>query len=82
MKTVLRKMGNSQGIIIPKPFLNETGLKKEVELRVEGNVIIISRPKQKIREGWAEASKALAKQGEDALVWPEFPNDDDRDLKW
>ena len=29
------------------------------------------------RAGWADASRALAEAGDDALVWPEFANDDD-----
>jgi hypothetical protein len=31
-----------------------------------------------VRAGWAEASMAIATAGDDALVWPEFPNEDDR----
>jgi hypothetical protein len=34
------------------------------------------------REGWAEASKAIAKGGNDAIVWPEFGNTDDGLLVW
>ena len=82
MKTALRKVGNSQAVIIPKPFLKETGLKDEVEIKVKGNVIIIFRPQRKSREGWAQASKRIAKAGDDKLVWPEFSNEDDKDLKW
>lgn len=34
------------------------------------------------RKGWAEASTAIAAAGDDALVWPEFANDDDSLLEW
>jgi hypothetical protein len=30
-----------------------------------------------VRKGWAEASRALAEAGDDALAWPEFANEDD-----
>ncbi|MBI4357458.1 MAG: AbrB/MazE/SpoVT family DNA-binding domain-containing protein [Gammaproteobacteria bacterium] len=82
MKTELRKIGNSQGVIIPKPFLIEAGLKNEVEMKIEGNVILIFCPKQKAREGWIKASKAIAEAGDDTLVWPEFPNENDENLRW
>jgi antitoxin MazE len=39
-------------------------------------------PKRKPREGWAEAFQEIADAGDDALVWPEFPNADDSDLSW
>jgi hypothetical protein len=34
------------------------------------------------RTGWAEASQKIADAGDDALVWPEFGNDEDGDLRW
>jgi hypothetical protein len=34
------------------------------------------------REGWAEASRALSVTGDDALIWPEFPNEHDAHIVW
>jgi antitoxin MazE len=34
------------------------------------------------REGWEDASRELSAANDDALIWPEFPNDDDVDLIW
>lgn len=83
MKTLIRKMGNSQGVLIPKPFLAQTGLDLgEVEIAVENNAIIIRKPQKTVREGWAEASREIAAAGEDGLIWPEFANDGDLDLAW
>jgi antitoxin MazE len=82
MKTTIRKMGNSQGVILPKPLLAQVGLKDEAELVVEVNAIVIRRPRGAIREGWAEASQAIAAAGDDGLVWPEFGNEDDTHLQW
>jgi antitoxin MazE len=81
MKTTIRKMGNSQGVILPKPLLAQVGLEDEAELVVEDDAIVIRRPRGAIREGWAEASQAIAAAGDDGLVWPEFGNEDDTHLQ-
>ena len=83
MKTQVRKMGNSQGVLIPKPFLAQAGIGlEEVEIAVEDAAIVIRKPARKVREGWAQASQAIAEAGQDQLAWPEFPNEADRDLQW
>jgi antitoxin MazE len=82
MKAVIRKMGNSQGVLIPKPILAQLGLEDEVDMEIENDALVIRRPKNKPRHGWAEASQAIAAAGEDALVLGDFPNADDEDLQW
>lgn len=84
MKSAIRKMGNSHGVIIPKPLLLEIGAKAgdEVDLAVRGGKIVMARPRKSPRSGWAADSKHLAELGEAGLAWPEFANDGDRDLKW
>jgi antitoxin MazE len=82
MRSALQRIGNSQGVIIPKPLLAQVGLVRDVEIDVENDAIVIRKPKGHVREGWAEASRALAAAGDDALVWPEFGNDDDEKLRW
>ena len=84
MKSAIRKMGNSHGVIIPKPLLEEIGAKVNdpVDVKVKKGKIIISPALHHPRAGWAEASKQLRDAGEGGLVWPEFPNDGDQDLKW
>ena len=84
MRTSLRKMGNSSGVIIPKPMLSELGARPgdEIEMSLEGGKIVIAPLKRIPRQGWREASKALAEAGEDGLVWPEFGNLDDENLTW
>ena len=45
MITTLIPIGNSRGIRIPKPLINESGLKDKVELRVKkGEIRIIAVP--------------------------------------
>ena len=84
MKSVIRKMGNSHGVIIPKPLLAEIGAgpNDAIDMKVEGGKIVIAPVRKKPRAGWAEDSRALARAGETGLVWPEFANDADKDLKW
>jgi antitoxin MazE len=82
MKTTIRKMGNSRGVIIPKPLLAEAGLEDEAEIVIEDGAIVLRRPQRKTRDGWAEASRAITTAGDDALVWPEFGNQEDAELEW
>jgi antitoxin MazE len=82
MLATIRRLGNSQGVLIPKPLLQQVGLVDEAEMQVEGDALVLRRPKASPRTGWAEASKKLAAVGDDALVLPEFANDGDARLKW
>jgi len=78
----IRRVGNSRGILIPKPLLTQAGLEDQAEILVEGNTLIVRKPQSAPRSGWAEASRQLAMSGDDALVLPEFSNEADADLKW
>jgi antitoxin MazE len=82
MRASLQRVGNSQGIIIPKPILAQVGFERDVEIEVESGAVVIRKPQRHVREGWAAASRALAAQGDDALVWPEFGNEADKTLVW
>lgn len=67
MKARIIRIGNSQGIRIPKPILEQTGLGDEVELEVVANQIII-RSAQLPRTGWAAAFAEMAAKGDDQLL--------------
>lgn len=82
MKIAIRRMGNSQGLIIPKPVLTQLDLDSEVEMSIERDAIVLRKPRKNVREGWAEASEAIAASGDDSLVWPEFGNAGDAELRW
>jgi antitoxin MazE len=82
MRTTIRKIGNSQGVLIPKALLAQTGIDQAAEMAVEHGAIVLRKPRQAVREGWADASRALAASGDDALVWPEFANADDGEWEW
>jgi len=67
MRARVVKIGNSQGIRIPKPILEQTGIMEDVELEVEKNQIII-RPISKPRAGWENAFKTMAETGDDEPI--------------
>ena len=81
----LRQIGNSQGIVIPKPLLAQVGLVGEAsaEISVENGTLVLRKPRRAVREGWAEAARAIAERGEDTLVMGEFGNEgDDTEIVW
>ena len=82
MEVAIRKMGNSQGVLIPKPILAQLGLEGRADLQVRDGVIEIRAIRRNPREGWAEDARRLAGQGGDALVWPEVANEGDDALVW
>ena len=82
MEVAIRKMGNSQGVLIPKPILAQLGLEGTADLQVRDGVIEIRAVRRNPREGWADDARWIADHGDDALVWPEFANDGDNDLVW
>ena len=61
------KIGNSQGIRIPKVLLEQARLGDEVELELGANGIII-RPVQSARHGWDETFQMMAEHGDDDLL--------------
>jgi antitoxin MazE len=67
MKVRIVKIGNSQGIRIPKPLILQAGLKGEVQLEVEDNRLIISRLRRP-RAKWALAFGLMTQAGDDALL--------------
>lgn len=82
MKTKIVPIGNSQGVRIPKPLLEQAGLEEEVRLRVvESGIIIESRFDP--RSGWEEASRLLRDRGEDELLDDYTPTHfDEEDWVW
>jgi antitoxin MazE len=82
MITTIRKMGNSQGVLIPKPLLQQAGLLDKAEMLVEGDTLILRKPKAHPRSGWDEAGRKLLAMGEPTPVLLDFPNEDDDNLAW
>ena len=70
-RTRIVKIGNSQGVRIPKPVLEQLGLSGEVELLVDGGQLVI-RNVQRPRAGWASQFEQMAVNGDDALLDPDI----------
>lgn len=82
MEVAIRKMGNSQGVLIPKPILAQVGLEGSADLQVRDGVIEIRPVRRNPREGWGQDAQRLAVEGGDVLVWPELANEGDGELTW
>lgn len=67
MRARVVKIGNSQGIRIPKALLDQTGILDDVELEVKQNQIVI-RPISNPRRDWEKAFKTIADRGDDVLI--------------
>lgn len=66
MRTRIVRIGNSQGIRLPRPLIDQAGLDEDVILRVSPGRIIIEAAR-KPRQGWEEEAKAAHEAGEDCL---------------
>lgn len=67
MRTNLIRIGNSQGIRIPKVLLEQSRLGTEVELLVDDGQIVIHSVAEP-RQGWGEKFRAMAENGDDSLI--------------
>ena len=67
VKTRIIQIGNSQGIRIPKPILEQLGFGEEVELEILSGQLIIRSPHQP-RQAWDEHFAAMAQAGDDHLL--------------
>jgi antitoxin MazE len=79
MKTRLVRIGNSRGVRLAKPLLEEAGLTDEVEIRAQAGALIITSASAP-RTGWAEAA---AKFGPAELLdAPTATRFDDEEWEW
>ena len=80
----IRQIGNSQGIVIPKPVLAQLGLDEKggVEMTIEDGALVLRKPARPARTGWAEAARRIAETGDDKLVMGEFGNAGYSEMVW
>jgi antitoxin MazE len=78
MKARIIRIGNSRGVRIPKPLLDQAELGEEVELAVIGRTIVIT-PAAAPRDGLADAFRRMAEAGDDAPLDDTPPTVFDRD---
>jgi antitoxin MazE len=55
MRSKLIRIGNSRGVRLAKPLLEQAGLEDEVEIRVEPRALVITAAISP-RAGWAKAA--------------------------
>jgi len=83
IKTRIVKIGNSQGIRIPKLLLDQTDLGEEVELELQDDHIVI-RASHSSRYDWDERFRMMAEQGDDRLLdeQSQLSSWDEGDWEW
>ena len=79
MRAKLVKIGNSRGLRLAKPLLEQAGLSDEVDIQAAPGVLTI-RPVVKPRAGWAEAAAAVPP--ESLLDPPSATRFDDEEWQW
>jgi antitoxin MazE len=82
LHVAVRAIGNSRGVVIPKVILEQLGIEGEVDMTLEGEKIILSKPKNSIRKNWSKDAKLIALAGEDNLIMGDFNNESDGDWVW
>lgn len=81
MKTRIVRIGNSQGVRIPKPLIEASGLSEEVELEVQDGAILI-RSAGRPRAGWESAFARMSAAGDDSLLDPEAAMSEWDEAEW
>lgn len=82
MRAKIVRIGNSQGVRIPRPLIEQAGLDEQVELHVEGETIVI-RPARLAREGWSSAFAHMSAAGDDRLLdGPDSTSFDEDEWNW
>ena len=67
IRTRIVRIGNSQGIRIPKTLLEQSGIDSEVEIEVQGDQLTI-RAASQLRNGWDIAFASMSAQRDDLLL--------------
>ena len=79
MKVELIRIGNSRGIRIPKPVIDQCGFGDTVDLRVELDRLVIA-PDRQPRQGWEKSFRSANPATPDQLLLEALPpNEFDRD---
>lgn len=83
--THIVKIGNSRGIRIPKPLIEQAKLEgKELDLQLVNNGLLIT-PKKEARDGWKvliEQALATNQNDDPKREWLDFPLSSDDELEW
>lgn len=77
MRTHLRKIGNSKGVLIPAAMLSELGISDEVEIHLEGQRLVVE-PVNQPRKHWFDGYDA----SRDEAAWEELVDADADGDEW
>ncbi len=73
----IRKIGNSQGVLIPKSLLTQCSIEENAVVEVKDHKIVISPFEHEKRKGWEDAFKKMSEAGDDKAEFPDlFPDED------
>ena len=82
MKTRLVRIGNSRGLRLPKPLIEEAGLKDDVEITLRNGALVITSAEHP-RAGWEAAVQLLLERRENYMIdAPEPTQFDDEEWEW
>ena len=78
MEVAIRTIGNSKGVVLPKPLLAQAGLEGQATatIEVENGAIVLRKSAQAVRAGWAKAAAAVTANGGGDLLLGDFGNED------
>lgn len=81
MLVELVRIGNSRGIRIPKPMIEQCGFGTRVDLRIERDRLVVA-PDHPPRSGWAEAFRAAGSSASDEMPLEASPSNDFDREEW
>jgi antitoxin MazE len=81
MKISLIKIGNSQGVRIPKTLIEQCGFGNEIEIEVKGKALVL-RSAQPSRQGWDEAFAGLRGAEDAAPLLPDSMSQEWDETEW
>jgi antitoxin MazE len=81
MRVNIVRIGNSQGIRLPKALLQQCSIQDCVELAVADNVITLQPCHAHPRQGWAGAFAAMHREGHE-VDWNEAIDAEMDDWRW
>lgn len=78
MRTTVRKIGNSRGVLIPAALLAACRIEDEIDLHIEEGRLVME-PVRAPRAGWFDN---FATGKKIAAAWPDVLPGDDKDWAW
>ena len=81
---VLTKIGNSHGIRIPKPIIEQTNLQNsEIEFEITKEGLLLKPVKKTVRENWEKnVKKFLNLQNDEAILEEMLDDSDLEEWEW